>query len=367
MDYYAVDPCFTRDAGYRALLHNLLKRRPDYKKTFERRQKTMSEAAFADILEAQLQGATVFKEVYYKDPSNRQWSESDTLILLDDVLLLVEAKAGAAATIASPALDFGRHAQSVQDLVLSAYKQCERFFNYLSSADEVALYGLVGGKYRECGRLCRSDYRVMIPIGLTVESFSPMSAYCKDLPQVKPLLGQHAFVSLSIDDLFVLKRLLPTPGEFAHYMEVRQAVAGIPRAHLFDEIDHLGAYLNKNRFDQDIAEQLKGGKVTTLIWDGMSDIVDRSFEGGDWDGRPFPTQSFPEEVLKLLGALNATRAHGWLSAESRIRDLGEDGRNNLAETLVSLRQSLHRHPARYFLLGGDGAPLFYLTSTTPPD
>lgn len=357
-DYYAVDPCFTRDAGYRALLYNLLQRKPDYKKTFEDRQKTMSEAAFADILAAQLPSATVFQEVYYKDPASKQWSENDTLILIDDVLFLVEAKAGAAATIASPALDFGRHVQSVQDLVLKAYKQCERFFCYLNSADEVPLYHLVGGKYEEFGRIRRSDYRVMVPIGLTVESFSPFSAYCKELPQVEPLLGKHAFVSLSIDDLFVLKRFLPTPGSFAHYMEVRQAVAGIRQAHLFDEFDHLGAYLKKNRFDQDIADQLKGGKVNMLIWDGMSDIIDRSFEGEDWESKPFPAQDFPEEVLKLLEALNATRARGWLSAESNIRDLGEESRNNLAKILSDLRQTLNQHPARYFILSGDGKPLF---------
>src|SRR5690554_581582 len=101
-DYYAVDPCFARDAGYRALLFNLLQRKPDYKKAFKDRQKMMSEAAFADILDAQLPGATVLQEVYYKDPDSKQWSENDTLILVDDVLLLVEAKAGAAATIASP-------------------------------------------------------------------------------------------------------------------------------------------------------------------------------------------------------------------------------------------------------------------------
>lgn len=87
-DYYAVDPCLARDAGYRALLYNLLQRRPDYKKTFEGRQKTMSEAAFADILAAQLPDATVFQEVYYKDPSSKQWSENDTLILVDDVFVL---------------------------------------------------------------------------------------------------------------------------------------------------------------------------------------------------------------------------------------------------------------------------------------
>lgn len=335
-DYFAIDPCFARDSGYRALLFNLLQRRPDYAKTFKDRQKTMSESAFADILMEQLPNAAVFQEVYYKDLTTKQWSENDTLVIVDDVLFLVEAKAGAAATIASPATDFGRHAQSVQDLVLKAYKQCERFFNYLNSADEVPLYRLTEGKYEECGRVRRSDYRVMVPIGLTVESFSPFSTYCKELPQVEPLLGKHAFVSLSIDDLFVLKRFLPNPGEFAHYMEVRQAVSGMRRAHLFDEFDHLGAYLKKNRFDLDIAEQLRDGNATMVIWDGMSDIVDKCFEGEDWESSLFPTQAFPEELLRLLGALNAVRARGWLSAESRIRNLGDEGRNNLAKMLSDL-------------------------------
>ncbi len=197
-DYYAVDPCFTRDAGYRALLFNLLQRKPDYKVAFEYRQKIMSEGAFSEILSAQLPGATIYQEVYYVDPLTKQWCENDTLVLIDDMLYLVEAKSGAAATIASPALDFKRHAQSVKDLLLKAYSQCERFFNYLNSADEVLLYHQVGGKYEKCGRVCRSDYRVMIPIGLTVESFSPFSSFCKDLPQVEPLLGKHGFVSMSI-------------------------------------------------------------------------------------------------------------------------------------------------------------------------
>jgi hypothetical protein len=357
-DYYAVDPCFARDAGYRALLFNLLQRKPDYKKTFEDLQKLMSEAAFADILSAQLPDAKVFQEVYYKDPATKQWSENDTLVLIDDVLILVEAKAGAAATIASPELDFGRHAQSVQDLVLKAYKQCDRFFRYINSADEVPLYQRTDGKYKECGRIRRSDYRVMVPIGLTVESFSPLSAFCKELPQVEPLLGQHAFISLSIDDLFVLKRFLSTPGSFAHYLEVRQSVAGIRRAHLFDELDHLGAYLTKNRFDHELAEQLKDGKASMVLWDGMSEIVDKCFEGEDLETKALPMQDIPDEMLKLLDALDATRANGWLSAESHIRDFADDGRKNLAKMLIDLRETLIEHPFRYFSLGGDSDPLF---------
>lgn len=357
-DYYAVDPCFTRDAGYRALLFNLLQRKPEYKTSFADRQKIMSEGAFQDILADQLPGATVYKEVYYKDPVTRQWSENDTLVLVDDVLYLVEAKAGAAATIASPALDFNRHAQSVQDLVLKAYRQCERFFDYLNSADEVPLYNRVNGKYQECGRVRRSDYRVMVPIGLTVESFSPFSTFCKDLPQIEPLLEKHGFVSMSIDDLFVLKRILPTPGVFAHYMEVRQAVAGMRRAHLFDEFDHLGAYITKNRFDEDITDQFREGEANLVVWDGMSDVIDRSFEGQSWEANPIPMQEFPNELLRLLGALDTVRAPGWLSAESLIRNYGEQARKDLAKLLSDLGKTIGQRPERYFAFAGDGQLLF---------
>ena len=348
LDYFAVDPCFARDAGYRVILHNLLRRRPSYKKAFEQRQKSMSEAAFADILSNQLLGAKVYQEVYYKDPATNKWCENDTIILMDGVLFLVEAKAGAAATIASPALDFERHIQSVNDLVLKAYKQCERFFNYINSSEEVPLYQLKDGTYTECGRLCSANYRVKIPIGLTIESFSPFSAYCKELPQVEPLLGKYAFVSMSIDDIFVLNRILQTAGELIHYLEVRQAVAGIRGSRLYDEMDHLGAYVHKNRFDMVIAEQLRDTTSGLVIWDRMSDIIDQCFETEDWAGKQFPTQKMPKLVRRILETLNSTRSPGWTAAESLIRDLSCESKDVLARMLSDHTKRLAKHPSRHF-------------------
>ncbi len=193
------------------------------------------------------------------------------------------------------------------------------------------------------------------------------SSFCKDLPQVEPLLGKHAFVSMSIDDLFVLKRILPTPGMFAHYMEVRQAVAGMRRSHLFDEFDHLGAYITKNRFDQDIADQLKGEEANLVVWDGMSNIIDKSFEGEDWETKPIPTQEFPNELLKLLEALDTTRAPGWLSAESIIRNYGEKARQDLSKMLSDIGRTLEQYPARYFAFAGDGQPLFVWMQSSGKD
>ncbi|WP_353119004.1 SEC-C domain-containing protein [Nitratidesulfovibrio sp.] len=356
-EYYATDSCFIRDAGYRALLHNLLRRRPDYRKEFEARQKSMTEMAVIEILSAQLKGAVVHREVYYRDTTTRQWAESDTLILIDDMLMLVEAKSGAAATIASPALDFARHTQAVQELVIKAYRQCRRFFEYLQSANEVPIFKLENGKHVECGRLRRTDYRVMLPIGLTVESFSPFSTMCKEFQDIAPILGKHPFLSLSIDELLVLTRFLPTMGGLAHYLEVRQAVAGMKGVFLFDEFDHLGAYIERNRFDWVLAKQLAEGNFSMLTWDGMSGVVDRHFEGVDWEDRQVPMQDFPPELRGLLDALDRTRAPGWLSAESHIRNFRDEVRNNLAGVLAKLRASLAVHPSRNFSLMGE-TPLF---------
>lgn len=130
------------------------------------------------------------------------------------------------------------------------------------------------------------------------------------------------------------------------------------RAYLFDEFDHLGAYITKNRFDQYIADQVKDGEANLVVWNGMSDIVDRSFEGENWETNLMPTQEFPVEVLKLLGALDNTRAPGWLSAESLIRNYGEQARKDLAKLLSDLCETIVQHPACYFAFAGDGQLLF---------
>jgi hypothetical protein len=272
-DFFAADHAFFRDSSYRALLWNLLQRRPDYRKEFEVRQKDMGETAFGSVLAKQLDGATIYREVWYPYPDKGHWVENDLLVRIDDALLLVEAKSGAAATVASPATDFDRHSRSIHDLIVKAYDQCHRFLQYLASADEVPIFRREADRYVEVDRIRLADFRVVLPIGLTVESFSPYASLAKLFPGAGPILGRHPFVSLSIDDLFVLRRFLPTGGELLHYLEVRQAVAGIPEAILFDEVDHLGAYLTKNRFDWTLRSQLN--ENTELIcWDGQSEPID---------------------------------------------------------------------------------------------
>ncbi|WP_396593313.1 hypothetical protein [Brevundimonas sp. R86498] len=348
-DFYSTDGQFIRDSAYRAIQWGLWKRLP-YRDEWLKRQARVVEQAFPAIFASQLDGAQIYESVYYRDPKTGDWAETDLIIALDDVLVVVEAKAGVM-PMQSPATNFASHERVIQDLIVKAYRQCRRFLEYLASQPEAPLFHLVDGEYVEIGRLRKARFRLLLPIGLTVEAFTPFSAMAKELPEVTPILDAHPFMSMSVDDLFVLTRFLPTTGELIHYLEVRQAVAGLPNALLFDETDHLGAYVSGNRFDYDIKEQLKTADMVT--WSHFSDLVDRHFEGPDWSDRPVPAQDFPEMMQALLDGLARIRPAGWLEMDGHLRDMSGDLRDALAQTISDLVPTLAQHPRRCLQLGDE--------------
>lgn len=348
--YYATDGQFVRDSAYRALERGVTARLPSYRDEWNKRQKSLTESAFHDIFADQLRGSLVFREVYYKNAVTGHWTEADAVIVLDDVLLHVEAKAGIG-VMHSPATLFESHVRVIQNLIAKAHEQATRFFEYLASADEVTLYAREGGQFVEVHRLALAGFRLAVPIGLTVESFTPFSAMCKVMPSITPLLGTYPFVSMSVDDLFVLNRFLPSSGELMHYLEVRQIVAGLRGGRLFDEVDHLGAYIAKNRFDITLRKQLAEAKAVT--WDGFSGEIDRYFSRDHWLNESPPRQVFPAVLQQALDLLERSRTPGWLAVDATIRDLDDSGRADLATRLNELAGSLREYPRRWFLTSGD--------------
>ena len=344
--FYATDGQFIRDAAYRALHRGLSRRLPDYREEWNRRQKELTEGAFQRVFARQLVDARVLTDVYYRDPSTGAWAEADAVIELDDVLEHVEAKAGVGA-MHSPATHFDSHVRAIQSLIVKAHDQSQRFFSYVASQPAVPLYQLREGQYVEVHRISLSSFRVVLPIGLTVESFSPFAGMSKEMPSISLVIGTHAFLSMSIDDLFLLNRLLPTSGELFHYLQVRQHVAGVQGARLFDESDHLGAYIEKNRFDLDLRSELVN--ADHVAWDGYSAVVDEYFAKDRWLTAPPPRQSFPAEVERLLDLLDKSRTAGWLAVDAAIRDFDENNRKVFARRLGGLLASLGETTHSWFV------------------
>lgn len=343
---YATDGQFVRDSAYRAIQWGLWRRLP-YRDEWIKRQARVVEQAFPAVFARQLAGSRIYESVYYRDMATGEWTEADLVAIFQDVLIIVEAKAGVM-PMQSPATHLSAHERVIAGLVTAAYKQCRRFLEYLASAPEVSLYNLIDGVHAEVAKVRHADFRRIYPIGLTVEALTPFSAMAKEYPEVEPILGQHHFMSMSVDDLFVLTRFLPTSGELMHYLDVRQAAAGVPGAHLFDETDHLGAYILKNRFDQDLREQMQ--RADLVAWTDFSDVVDRHFEGADWESTPPPSQPYPPRLHALLAALDRFRPPGWLAVDMLLRDLGE-GRDDIEGIVSELLPSLREVPRRRFQIG----------------
>lgn len=357
--YYATDGQFVRDSAYRSIQRGLIARQPDYKEGWNKNQKAMTETGFPKILAQQLRGCSLYEEVYFKDANTGEWVETDLVGVIDDTLFVIEAKAGVMA-MQSPATNFASHLRTIRELVLKAYRQCNRFLEYLTSGVDMPIYRLKERKYEEVAKLNLNTFRRVLPIGLTVEAFTPFSAMCKQIPEVKPILGKHPFISMSVDDLFVLCRFLSTGGELFHYLEVRQAVAGIPRATIFDEMDHLGAYIVRNRFDQDIHEQLK--EADRVAWDSFSDSIDRYFEQEGWETAPVPHQEYPQLVAAVLARLDRDRPKGWMRIDAEIRNYNGESRNELNSLLQQMADTLPRSPVRRMLFGNEHPIQIWLTT-----
>lgn len=363
-DYYIADGQFVRDVAYRCIQRGVLARDPDYREEWNRRQKRVVEEAFAKIFESHLKGAAIYRSVHFREAKTGNWTETDLLIGMEDVLVVVEAKAGVMA-MDSPAEDFGRHMASIERLIVKAYGQCERFLKYMAGADSVPIYELRSGERVKIAELSLGEFRKVLPIGLTVESLSPLSTCLDNLPETSPLLGRHGFMSMSVDDLLVLGRFLPTPGELFHYLELRQEAGAVPDATVIDETEYLGAYISRNRFDTDLQEQRK--EAPFVVWNSYSEVVDRYFRGENAGRGRVPRQNYPAELEAILKVLDRKRPKGWLEMDAAIRKLGSDERGNLSKGIAELKRTLGRHDHRRMLIfNGIPIQVWVCASGRPP-
>ncbi len=361
-DFYCTEPNFVRDAAYRAIQRAIVKRQPSYQEAWNTKQKELSENSFQAIMGGHLKGAEVLGEVFYPI-GNGNWAETDCVILCDDVLISIECKAGVEA-LQPPAENMQGHLDNVERLLLSAYRQTKRFIDYLYSDSNTPLFSKkVKGGHQEIRRIKTKNLRHVFPIGLTLESFTPFSSTIKEIKEVQPIAEKHDFFALSVDDLIAMKHILSGTGEFLHYLEVRQALAAMKNVMLFDEMDHLGAYISNNRVDQNVKEQFVEGESADFVFlDGYDqDVISPFFQAMDWRENKPPHQEYPDRMLELFSALERCRIPGWLGGDAFLRNMGSNARNDFAKHIDMVLPILAQRPFTFFATGGGVPAVFCVT------
>lgn len=328
---------------------DLIARRPAALGDMMRKRGEQLESDTRQVLVDLLRPDLILQNVYYPNPDDpANLTELDILLAVDDVLLLVEAKAGgmdAAASRGAPE----SLAQALSDLIIEGQRQSERAEKYLRSADEVPLFDKDGRT--ELHRLSHSRFRKIFRVVVTREALGWVGAQIAILAVLDPTLSKAYPWHVSVDDLRVIAHLFRNDEiRFIHYLEVRLPAAAASALSQADELEHVGLYNKMN-----VYHELPVRDVDRMRFDAsyMRDIDYYFMDRAAGIETPLPTQSMPAAVRRLLEGMTLSGVPGRFEAGSILLGLNSEARARLADAVETLEQGLSQGRRRSFRMGVD--------------
>lgn len=275
--------------------------------------------------------------LFYPNPDeNGQLTELDGLIEIDDVLLLIEVKAG------SISAGMSRGAPSsvekdLKDLIFEGQRQSERAERYIKSADKVDFYDHTGKKVVH--RVEHQKFRKIFRIVVTRENLGWFGASLAQLSVLDPSLSKNMPWQVSVDDLRAISDLFEGKGiEFSHYLEVRLQAAENQTLQQNDEIDHVALYNAMNYYHKNV-----DSTADRMTFRAYSLPIDRYFmDKLAGKKTPRPEQKMSKEMRMVIDALEASTSHHRYEVGSFL--LGNDG-SQRKDVTKHLKKVLGLQPA----------------------
>jgi hypothetical protein len=330
------------DHLYRATQRALRRDAPGYDEGWNVAQKNATETNAMALLCKLLPKATAYGPAHYQLPredGSKSWTECDGLVLFDRHLFIVEAKAGAY-TPASPSEYIEGHIQRLKSLVVDAVKQAARFNDLLESQTSVEIYD---HNHSWLASLKRSDFDRVVLCCLSLDQLEHITSHVEDLTDIGLEVGRHPLWCLSLDDLEVYVDVFDNPLILLSYLEERFRAAQSKVCRVMDELDHLGLYLQHNRYvtyAEGIGVDLARG------WHGYRDELDRYYSA-KWDNKPTkpPLQKMPRRMRQIVDTIAHSRSEKRFQAAEALLCMDEDTRNAFSKSvddLIELQRRMGR-------------------------
>lgn len=313
---------------------HLFDKRPTKVPEMAKRRSDRLETDSNDLLSSIIKPDFAHQNVYYPNPDDfGNLTELDLLIGVDDILFLVEAKAGGFSAGASRGAP-NSMAEAFSDLIIEGQRQSERAERYIKSADEVAFFDETGR--REVHWIRHSQYRKIIRIVITREELGWVGARIAILSVLDPNLSNSYPWHVSIDDLRIIAELFKDDEiRFIHYLELRLLASAKTTLNQHDEIEHIGLYNELNSYHLAV----HGMDRLTFDTSYMRDI-DHYFMGRSaGDTPPVPTQEMPPKMREFISALRTSHLPHRFEAGSIILSMDAVGRDEFVNGLDTLDAS----------------------------
>lgn len=271
--YYCFEVFSLFDNIYRITEKMIRRLDTNYANNWNSIQKEISENLPVQILKDILPGSKVYNNVYYKSilsGGKNEWAETDSLLIFDDHLLVIEIKAGAF-TYTSPATDFPAYISSIKNLLQKPADQSTRFIDYLMGSETVKIYD---ANHDFLCELSKNSFREITACCFTLDNFTTLASRAENLKGIGISKNKYPIWSVSIDDLRVYRDLFKSPYVFLHFLEERKRAYNSEIINTTDELDHIGLYFEYNRYVTQASEMMSNNKMSTIGWDGYRKDID---------------------------------------------------------------------------------------------
>jgi len=271
-----------------------------------------------------LKGANVYQNLVYDG------GETDGLILFDNCIFIVEAKAGEFSTIARRG-EFKK--RDIEKLIEDAYNQAIRTKNYIDKNATPTFKIKDTGKIFELKN--KQDYRYVFFINITLQKLGHIATMLSSLKVFNFIQGKEWIWSVFINDLRVIAELIESPSIFIHYLKRRIKAYDYP-FHSPDELDFFMFYYYEGLFFEN--ENLKDFHMLTPS--GYTEKLDRyyDYQAGSVSSGEKPKLQISDEYKKLIMDIEATQKFGFTTVTTYLLDFDSTEHQRILDTIKSTKE-----------------------------
>lgn len=312
------------DNFYRALQRAVLRLDPSYRQEWQINQQSASEGAVANLFSKILPGARILRNNFYGPKKKR--CENDLLVIYADQLIIVEIKSGQF-TGAPPFTNFESHKRKYNNLITGADSQCVRLMDYIRESNGIfPIYDQHGKLVTELNIGSFSDITAM---SITIENVNGFAARASKVPFMN--VSRDA-ISIAFDDLLTYEAYFDSSCEFLHFFKERKVAAQHPRLSLFDELDHLGMYIDYNLYSME-ADDISRADV--VLFDGCRLELDQYFYKFKLpcENVKKPIQLMPPMLQKIIRFLDESESKNKVATSSYLLNFSYEARGQFNDVV----------------------------------
>lgn len=274
--------------------------------------------------------ADILTSNFYK--SDGKMCENDVLIFFDNYLLIIEVKSGSF-TPDVALNNFASHLISLKKLVEEASSQTNRFYETLKNNQTLDIFNSNNKNSKKKCTINLNDYKEIFKIVVTLEGFNEIEARAD---KIGILDLSKDIIVCSLDDLKVYSDYFKNnPTQFLHYMTYRRMATNTKGIELFDELDHLGLYIEHNCYPV-TADNLMEEPINHILWESPREDLDLYYNGkyigGDWIVDK-PIQKIPYRLSEMIDFVNHNLIFKNVSSISYLLDLSGNQKEELFKNI----------------------------------